>query len=632
MKKWKNVLYVAVASMFAMTAVVVELSALPRETTSLRAYLSRTLFPNPLADTCVYALMLLLLRAGARRRTRSAWCTVCALVMAGIHVASGLFLNGNVTLPVGIYNWITICAASVGAYVLARALLSLALCAVEGLTGAPCACARWKYALVMFACMLPYLLVNWPGVVHPDSYDQMKQVMGTLYPGSVTSVTASMSSFSSSGILLNDAQPVLHTLLVGGLYALGRRLGSMNAGVTVYCVLQGALAAWMLSGGIQLAARLGVRKPALVGITIFYAALPVYPAYFSAIIKDSAFALAMTGALIFVLELCAFPSETIRKPGRMLSGAVYIAATGLLRRFGLAIAVVLAMLSVFYVCREGRKGLLRSLAFCGGGLAVCLALIYGVYPLCGVGKGPESEGRAAQIQQVALYVCEHEPEISEEDWAVLERYYGDREIRARFDAVNADKMKKSMLSCRDWQAFDALYARLLRKDASPYARALLSMGAGYWSPRPAKKTSGAIVYMGDYGTYTASSGETRKRMAEGYVQPRYNPKRLVWAEGMQGLIQSVAEIPPLALLFRTSVYLYAALLAFTRMGIQRRRGGGLLLILLAYGAGLCFVPISGSVRYAFPIFAAAPILCLISLGMPRREPDSRRARHAELQS
>lgn len=121
-------------------------------------------------------------------------------------------------------------------------------------------------------------------------------------------------------------------------------------------------------------------------------------------------------------------------------------------------------------------------------------------------------------------------------------------------------------------------------------------------------------------------------MAEGYVQPRYNPKRLVLAEGVRGLIQSVAEIPPLALLFRTSVYLYAALLAFTRMGIQRRRGGGLLLILLAYGVGLCFVPISGSVRYAFPIFAAAPILCLISLGMPRRKSNSRRARHAALQS
>lgn len=90
-------------------------------------------------------------------------------------------------------------------------------------------------------------------MVHPDSYDQIKQVMGTLYPGKLSSVTADMSTFPSSGVLLNDAQPVLHTLLVGGLYALGRRLGSMNAGVTAYCVLQSALAAWMLSGGIRLA-------------------------------------------------------------------------------------------------------------------------------------------------------------------------------------------------------------------------------------------------------------------------------------------------------------------------------------------------------------------------------------------
>lgn len=161
-----------------------------------------------------------------------------------------------------------------------------------------------------------------------------------------------MSAFTSGGVLLNDAQPVPHTLLAGGLYALGRRLGSMNAGVTAYCALQSAFAAWMLSCGIRLAARLGVKKPVLVGVTIFYAGFPVYPAYFSAIIKDAAFALAMTGALIFAAELCAFPPETVRKPWRMLSGAAYIAATGLLRKFGTAIAAVAVLLSVFYVCRE----------------------------------------------------------------------------------------------------------------------------------------------------------------------------------------------------------------------------------------------------------------------------------------
>lgn len=621
MKKWKNVLYAAIASMFAMTAIVVDLSALPKETTSLKAYLSHCLFTDSLVDACVYALMFLLLLAGTKRRTKSVRCSVCALAMAGIHIVSGLFLNGNVSLPTGRFNLITVCVASLGAYAFYRALLSLVVNGVEVLTDAPCACARWKCALVLFVCMLPYLLLNWPGVVHPDSYDQIKQVMGTLYPGKLSSVTADMSTFPSSGVLLNDAQPVLHTLLVGGLYALGRRLGSMNAGVTAYCVLQSALAAWMLSGGIRLAARLGVKKSILTGMAIFYAVFPVYPAYFSGIIKDSAFALAMTGALIFVAELCAFPSETVRKPWRMLSGAAYIAATGLLRKFGIAIAAVAVLLSIFYVCREYRKGFVRALAFCGGGLVVCLALTYVVYPLCGVGKGPESEGRAAQIQQVALYVSEHEKEISEEDWQVLERYYGDRQIHARFNPVNADKMKRSLLPCREWKDFDALYARLLKKDASPYARAVLSMGASYWSPRAVEKVGAGIVYMGDYGTYTAS-GETRQRKAEGYVEPHYDSQRLVWAEGVQSLIRNFAEVPPFTLLFQSSLYLYAVLFTLAKMGVQHRRGRGVLLILLAYGVGLCFVPVSGSVRYAFPLFAAAPVLCVLGLGMPKREPSA----------
>ena len=623
MKKWKNVLYAAIASMFAMTAIVVDLSALPKETTSLKAYLSHCLFTDSLVDACVYALMFLLLLAGTKRRTKSVRCSVCALAMAGIHIVSGLFLNGNVSLPTGRFNLITVCVASLGAYAFYRALLSLVVNGVEVLTDAPCACARWKCALVLFVCMLPYLLLNWPGVVHPDSYDQIKQVMGTLYPGKLSSVTADMSTFPSSGVLLNDAQPVLHTLLVGGLYALGRRLGSMNAGVTAYCVLQSALAAWMLSGGIRLAARLGVKKSILTGMAIFYAGFPVYPAYFSGIIKDSAFALAMTGALIFVAELCAFPSETVRKPGRMLAGAAYIAATGLLRKFGIAIAAVAVLLSIFYVCREYRKGFVRALAFCGGGLVVCLVLTYVVYPLCGVGKGPESEGRAAQIQQVALYVSEHEKEISEEDWQVLERYYGDRQIHARFAPTSVDRLKENMLTCRDWKDFDALYMRLPKKDASAYARTVLAMGAQYWSPRMVQTSPGSIVYMGFYGKTQKLLGKTYPRVVKGYVEPYYDQKRLVWAERAKKLIQSVARIPPFTLLFQSSLYLYAVLFALAKMGVRRRRGRGLLLILLAYGVGLCFVPVSGSVRYAFPLFAAAPVLCVLGLGMPKREPSAK---------
>lgn len=216
MKKWKNVLYAAIASMFAMTAIVVDLSALPKETTSLKAYLSHCLFTDSLVDACVHALMFLLLLAGAKRRTKSVHCSVCALAMAGIHIVSGLFLNGNVSLPTGRFNLITVCVASLGAYAFYRALLSLVVNGVEVLTDAPCACARWKCALVLFVCMLPYLLLNWPGVVHPDSYDQIKQVMGTLYPGKLSSVTADMSAFPSSGVLLNDAQPVCTRCLWAG--------------------------------------------------------------------------------------------------------------------------------------------------------------------------------------------------------------------------------------------------------------------------------------------------------------------------------------------------------------------------------------------------------------------------------
>lgn len=180
-----------------------------------------------------------------------------------------------------------------------------------------------------------------------------------------------------------------------------------------------------------------------------------------------------------------------------------------------------------------------------------------------------------------------------------------------------------MMTCRDWRDFDALYTRLPKKDASAYARTVLAMGAQYWSPRMVQTSPGSIVYMGFYGKTQKLLGKTYPRVVKGYVEPHYDQKRLVWAERAKKLIQSVARIPPFTLLFQSSLYLYAVLFALAKMGVQHRRGRGVLLILLAYGVGLCFVPVSGSVRYAFPLFAAAPVLCVLGLGMPKREPSAK---------
>ena len=71
------------------------------------------------------------------------------------------------------------------------------------------------------------------------------------------------------------------------------------------------------------------------------------------------------------------------------------------------------------------------------------------------------------------------------------------------------------------------------------------------------------------------------------MEPHYDSQRLVWAEGVQSLIRNFAEVPPFTLLFQSSLYLYAVLFTLAKMGVRRRRGRGLLLILLAYGVGLC---------------------------------------------
>ena len=84
----------------------------------------------------------------------------------------------------------------------------------------------------------------------------------------------------------------------------------------------------------------------------------------------------------------------------------------------------------------------------------------------------------------------------------------------------------------------------------------------------------------------------------------------------------LSRLPVLSLLFKGGLYLYLILLSLLYTLKTRRRGLVLPLMLLLYGLGLVFGPVSGNSRYFFPILALAPFLCTLSSALPRRQDPS----------
>ncbi len=93
----------------------------------------------------------------------------------------------------------------------------------------------WKiwatYAILIFICMLPLFILNYPGTLTVDSFDQLSQARG-LVP-------------------YDDHHPWMHTLVIHALYSIGYSLsGSVYAGIAFYTIIQMLVVAMSVSYAI----------------------------------------------------------------------------------------------------------------------------------------------------------------------------------------------------------------------------------------------------------------------------------------------------------------------------------------------------------------------------------------------
>ena len=167
-----------------------------------------------------------------------------------------------------------------------------------------------------------------------------------------------------------------------------------------------------------------------------------------------------------------------------------------------------------------------------------------------------------------------------------------------------------------------LWLKLALRQPDACLRAALAMEAGYWDLRRDAASTGLQLYLGDYGRYDNGFEGENPRAAEGVVEVRIAPARLRLEKALRSALLALSRLPVLSLLFKGGLYLYLILLSLLYTLKTRRRGLVLPLMLLLYGLGLVFGPVSGNSRYFFPILALAPFLCTLSSALPRRQDPS----------
>ncbi|MBQ4453095.1 MAG: hypothetical protein II912_12105 [Clostridia bacterium] len=604
----------------ASAALLTDLSALPGSSgTAFTRYVADSVFYDTLLAAACFGLAYVL-TGRAQAEKGSAHTVLAALFMALAAVLSSLFSGADVRFDLDMKRLIVIAACFAGYAVLFRALCVLMGGLLDRAAGPGTRPGSRRYALIVFLCAVPYLIVTFPGTVNADAYDQLNQFMGTLYPGQVFSRTAAVSMFPGSGTLINDTQPVLHTLLLGGFYALGRAAGSGSLGVFAFVLIQSALGALAVGRALSLLEKTGLSGRAAGGLKWFYALFPLFPLYMCATLKDTAFAIALLHALCFAAELILFPQNCMARPARLLRGGLAVLLTGLFRSFGLAVLLPIMIYALAKASKARAAGFGRALACVLCGFVSCLIVLYAVCPLAGVGKGPGIEKRALMVQQTALFVKEHPQEVTQSEWETIESVFGTREISEMYRPDNADEIKYLALEYRgSWNAYTQAWLGMGLRRPGTYLRAALGMAARYWDIRLDATDSGTVLYMGDYGRYEYGVSGEFMRMTPGYVEIHVSDTGLKLVNLAKSALLAVSRLPVIGLLFKSGPYLLS-LIALTAWMLKNKRQGVVFPVtFILYGLALTLSARSGFSRYAFPLMLTIPFMTALCAVMPEKK-------------
>lgn len=616
-----NVLLAAQAFLITCALCIVpgRLPALP-EGMALVRYLSEYMFTDMLLGAAVFTLSVVLLK-NTRCAEYSASERLCGLFLACAFVLSGTFYSGNSSFFTDALRLTLFFICLIGAYFLFRALSALLLQLFDRQQGREGAFHRFLPAGIIFACCIPYLVIT-GGTLTSDAYDQLGQVLGTYSRSAAYSVGASS---------INTTQPVAHTLLLGGAYRLAGQ-----AGITLFAVLQTALYALAAGRSISLACRLGAGKRLTLLLLLLYALMPLYPLYSCATLKDSAFAIALFSALTFACELYTDPDLRL---SRRLGGAAVWLLTGLLRPFGLYLLLFVLLALLLKYRRIPFASILRVLGHPAAGLVLCALVLYAVYPLCGVSRGPESENRSLMLQQTALYLKDNPDDLNKTEKQAIENVLGLQtedepgreecpyrigDLAGLYDPILANPIKNLALNYTgSWKEYDKSWLTMGLRHPGSYLKAALCMESDYWDLRRDAPDNGLLLYLGDFGRFEDGfTGEDPRAEAFG-VDYRMNEASLSAARVLKSGILALSRLPMISWLFRPALYLYALVLVFAYLCKKRAPGKALALTPILLGLGLVFAPLGGSTRYAYPIILCAPSVCLwcIAIGQKKNSPD-----------
>jgi hypothetical protein len=315
--------------------------------------------------------------------------------------------------------------------------------------------------LICLLCWLPYYLYQYPGIMTPDSINQLEQVLGV--------------------IPYNNHHPWAHTLVFKLFYSIGYFFThNMVAAVSVYTLFQMCLLAGSAAYFIHTLRRLKVRPFILLLITAFYALIPYHAVFSVTIWKDIPFAAAVM--LFGVCLLRMMFSTNIRRQEIIvfiISGVMIC----LFRSNGWYGFLLCVPFLLFYYRRQIRTIYPAIFAILG----IAILVKYPLMRAYQVEQPDFIESVCIPMQQITAVIC-NDRELTSDQLALIENVVDLTYVKDLYNPTFADNIKELVRAGNEDYLvahkgdFLKLWLELGLQYPGDYLDAYVQQTYGYWYP------------------------------------------------------------------------------------------------------------------------------------------------------
>ena len=442
------------------------------------------------------------------------------------------------------------------------------------------------YAGIVFLALLPLFLINFPGTMTVDSFNQLSQARG-LTP-------------------LHDHHPWVHTLIIKLFYNIGYSLSNnVTVGIAAFILAQMLLVSLGLGFTAETLASLGSGRMGAVIVIAGFILFPYHAAFTITMWKDILFAL---GVLIITILLYKELVAGIR-PGVADSLLFVLSslAVCLFRHNGFYAYILCALIFAFraivnrrssdaYVGKNARTAILTLVS-----ILICLIINGPVKSGLNVQNGDFGHELAIPLQQIAR-VVQLNGDISDEELEELARVNSIEYIVNNYEPGGADNMIQWLVAGdsdyvkNNKGRFLKLYLSLGLKNPNAYIMAFIDQTKGYYTTMMPEQTAyyGILPNGDNLDNYPIFGAGVRIKINE--------------------ILSKLQDVLPVYAIFYSPVA--CLLILILMIGIEKVRGRRSML--LVFLPQLCLTltvliatPLVADLRYAYALMLSMPSLIVM---------------------